>query len=83
MSDAADDLRRLYIERDPDRARLESNEEEVTALGVQFPSGHIVIQWRREAFQPGDRSEGVVESRYECIEDAEQATAGTVVFLDE
>ena len=75
--------RRLRIERDPDRARLEANEETVTATGVQFPSGTIVIEWRREAFEPGDRSTGVVHSRYECVEDAVQATAGHVVFEDE
>ncbi|WP_092894108.1 hypothetical protein [Halopelagius inordinatus] len=75
--------RRLRIERDPDRARLEANEETVTAVGVQMPSGVIYIEWRREAFEPGDRSEGLVHSRYENVEDAVQATAGNVVFEDD
>lgn len=75
--------RRLHIERDPDRARLEANEETVTAVGVQMPSGAIIIEWCREAFEPGDRANKTVTSRYECVEDAEQATAGTVVFEED
>lgn len=75
--------RRLRVERDPDRARLEANEETVTAVGVQFPSGDIVIQWRREAFEPDDRANDTVQSEYRNIEDAEQATAGHIVFEDE
>lgn len=74
--------RRLHIERDPDRARLEANEEDVTAVGVQLPSGTILIEWRREAFEPEDRANGTVQSRYENVEDAEQATAGNLVFDD-
>lgn len=75
--------RRLVIRRDPDRARLDASEETITATGVQFPSGNIEIEWRREAFKPDDRSEGVVGSRYTCVEDARQATAGFVEFIDE
>jgi hypothetical protein len=75
--------RRLVVRRDPDRARLEANEETVTATGFQTPGGVIYVEWRREAFQPGDRSEGLVHSRYETVDDAEQATAGNIEFVDE
>lgn len=77
------DVRRLKIERDPDRARLSATEVEITAYGVQLPSGVIYIEWNRDAFEPDDRAEGLVHSRYENITDAEQATAGNVVFIDE
>jgi len=76
------EVRRLHIERDPDRERDSASEETVTARGAQLPSGTIYIEWRREAFEPEERSKGVVTSRYECVEDAEQATGGTVVFDD-
>lgn len=75
--------RLLRVERDPERARLEANEETVTATGVQFPSGRIVIEWRREAFQPGDRASGVVHSKYDNVKDATQATAGDIIFEDD
>jgi hypothetical protein len=75
--------RALRIERDPDRERASASNVTVTATGVETHTGDILIQWRREAFEPGERSEGTVTSHYESIADAEQATAGTVVFEDE
>ncbi|MCU4743458.1 hypothetical protein [Natronoglomus mannanivorans] len=75
--------RRLRVERDPDRARLSATDVTTTAWGVQLPSGVIYIEWNREAFEPDDRAEGLVHSRYENVEDAEQATAGDIVFLDD
>jgi hypothetical protein len=76
-------VRPLRIERDPDRERASSSAATVTAVGAQYPSGDIIIQWRREAFEPGERSEETVTSHYHNVEDATQATAGTVVFEDE
>lgn len=76
-------VRPLRIERDPDRERGSASEATVTAVGAQYPSGDIIIQWRREAFEPGERSEDTVTSQYHNVEDAEQATGGTVVFEDE
>jgi hypothetical protein len=72
----------LHIERDPDRERASSSDETVTAVGARYPSGDIIIQWRREAFAEGERSKTPVTSHYRNVEDAEQASAGTVVFED-
>lgn len=75
-------VRPLHVERDPDRERAEANQVTVTAVGAQFPSGAIYIEWRRDAFEPGERAKETVTSRYQNVEDAEQATAGRVVFED-
>jgi len=81
---ASDDQlpRRLHIERDLDRARASANDEAVVAVGALYPSGQVIIEWRRSAFEEDDRAEEPVESRYGCIEDAEQATGGRLVFDD-
>ncbi|MFD1588730.1 hypothetical protein ACFR9U_17260 [Halorientalis brevis] len=73
-------LRPLYIRRDPDRSRDEANEETVTAVGAQFPSGTIVIEWRREAFEEDEQTNKPVRSTYQTVADAEKASGGEVVF---
>lgn len=78
-----DDAQRLRVRRDPDRARQNANEETVTAVGAQLPSGQIIIEWRRDAFAPGERSEEPVVSIYRNVLDAEQATAGTIEFVED
>lgn len=75
-------VRPLIIRRDPDRERASSSDETVTAVGAQYPSGDIIIQWRREAFAEGERARAPVTSHYRNEEDAEQASAGTLVFED-
>lgn len=77
------EARALRIERDPERERASASDTTVTATGAQTHTGDVLIQWRREAFSEGSRTRGKVTSTYECIEDAEEATAGTVVFEDE
>lgn len=74
--------RRLKVLRDPDRARAEASEETVTAVGVQFPSGHIMIEWRQEAFEDGQQTDAPARSHYESVRDAELATKGDIVFED-
>lgn len=76
--------RRVVIIRDPDRERDSATGEVVTATGVEFAdSGNIVIEWRREAFEEDERSNGHVESRYDNVHDAEQATGGTLLYVDD
>lgn len=78
--DEFNQVRPLRIERDPDRARAEANERDVVAFGAEYPSGAIIVEWRREAFEPSERSAQVVTSRYENRADAERASGGTVVY---
>lgn len=74
--------KRLIILRDPDRSRDSASEVDVIAAGVQMPSGAIHIEWNREAFEEDERASHTVESRYESVEDAEQASSGTLLFFD-
>lgn len=78
-----DEPKRLVVYRDPDRERASASEAGVIATGVQFPSGNIVVEWRREAFAEGDRTDAPTESRYGSVEDAEQASGGFVELLDD
>lgn len=57
-------VRPLHVRRDPDRERASSNNETVTAVGAEYPSGDIIIQWRREAFAEGERARAPVTSHY-------------------
>jgi hypothetical protein len=66
----------LVIERGP------VGEKTVVAHGALYPSGRIVIEWRREAFPEGERTERPTLSIYESLADAEEASGGVVV-LDE
>lgn len=75
-------IRRVAIYRDPDRERDAANERDITAYGVEFPSGEIVVEWNREAFEIGDRTETPTHSHYGSLPDAEQASGGTVVYID-
>lgn len=70
----------LVIIRDPDRERAEATEQTLVAAGAMLPSGTIYIEWNREAFEEENRAENVVTSRYESVDDAEEATRGNIVF---
>ena len=52
----------------------------VTAVGAWYPSGDVIVQWRREAFPPDERTDASVTSHYQSVKDAEEATGGKVVF---
>jgi len=65
-----------------DILRIESAGD-VLAAGARLPSGTIVVEWNREAFLPEDRTAYPVESRYRCVDDAEEASDGTVVFQED
>jgi hypothetical protein len=74
-----DDLsaRPLRIEREPMLDVIDGN---VVAVGCELPSGTVAVEWRREAFPPGERTEHSTTSIYGSVEDAEQASGGTIVF---
>ena len=57
----------------------EDNQDELVATGVEFPSGHIVMEWVRQAFPEEERTEGHVRSQYESLEDVKEATNGRLV----
>ena len=64
------------------RLHIENDDGDVVAVGVQFPdSGTIVVEWRREAFPPGERTDEPTRSHYSGVDDAAQC-AGEVVFGD-
>lgn len=52
------------------------------AVGAEFPSGTIIVEWNREAFPPGQQTTRRVTSRYETVADAEQASGGTVIYTE-
>lgn len=64
----------LHIEREQD------GKMSTVAYGALLPSGRIVIEWRREAFPEGERTEEPTLSIYETVADAEQASGGMVVI---
>lgn len=63
----------VHIEREQDGRMM------TVADGALLPSGRFVIEWRREAFPEGERTEYPTLSLYETIDDAEQASGGIVV----
>ena len=63
----------VHIEREQD-GRMST-----VARGALLPSGRIAIEWRREAFPEGERTEHPTLSFYESVTDAEQASGGMVV----
>ncbi|PSP38277.1 hypothetical protein BRC71_06280 [Halobacteriales archaeon QH_7_65_31] len=76
---ALDDVRRLLIvdvEDGPDGYGT------ILAKGAQFPSGTIAVEWNRMAFEEDERTENAVMSQYGSVADAEEATGGTVRFVE-
>lgn len=65
-------MRTLAVVRNGDRV----------AYGVQFPSETVVVEWDREAFPEGERTDESSQSIYASISDAEEATGGTVEFVE-
>jgi len=51
----------------------------VTSVGALYPSGDVIVQWRRAAFPPSERTDEPVTSHYQSVDDAEEA-AGRVIF---
>ncbi|MBX0322456.1 hypothetical protein EGH21_05365 [Halomicroarcula sp. F13] len=49
------------------------------AAGALMPGGNVVVQWNRQAFPEGERTDNLTFSHYAHISDAEQATGGTVI----
>lgn len=62
------------------RVRIERDDGTVVATGLEFPSGTIAVEWRREAFPPGERTLHSVRSFYHSVSDAEQASDGQLVY---
>lgn len=60
----------------------EDNVDKEVAEGVQFSSGHVEIEWNRHAFPEVSRTEGIVRTSYDSVDDVEIATDGTVKFID-
>lgn len=58
-------------------------ENPLIASGVRFPSGTIIIEWRRTAFVEERRTAAPVRSVYQSEADCEQATGGTLRYLDD
>lgn len=58
-------------------------DKELVAAGVQFPSGEVVVEWRRGAFPKGERTEHPTQSHYGSLEDAKQGTSGEIVATDD
>ena len=61
----------------------EDPENALIASGVRFPSGVIIIEWRRTAFVEERRTTRPVRSVYQTEADAEKATGGTLRYLDD
>jgi len=59
----------IHIQRDGKRV----------AAGALLPSGAVAVEWNREAFPEGERTEHPTTSLYAHIDDAEQASGGEVV----
>jgi len=51
---------------------------EAVALGALMSSGQIVVEWKREAFPEGERTDAPTLSIYRNVPDAEEATGGSV-----
>ncbi|NLV14432.1 hypothetical protein [Haloarcula argentinensis] len=51
----------------------------IVAAGALLPSGAVAVEWNREAFSEGERTEHPTTSLYGHIDDAEEASDGTVV----
>jgi len=62
----------VHIERDGKRV----------AAGALLPSGAVSVEWNRDVFLEGERTEQPIHSLYGHIDDAEQASGGTVVITD-
>ncbi len=58
-----------HIERDGRRV----------AAGALLPSGAVAVEWNREAFPEGERTEYPTTSLYRSIDDAEEASGGSLV----
>jgi len=63
----------LHVERE------QNGKMETVARGALLPSGRVVIEWRREAFPEGERTDEPTLSIYESVADAEEATGGKIV----
>jgi hypothetical protein len=53
-------------------------DDKVVAAGALLPSGAVAVEWNREAFPEGERTEHPTTSLYGHIDDAEEASGGTV-----
>ena len=51
---------------------------DTVAAGALMSSGQVVVEWNREAFPEDERTEGPTLSIYRDVDDAEEATGGTV-----
>lgn len=69
MTDGGFRSRPVAIKRDGKRV----------ASGALLPSGTIVVEWNREAFPEGERTDHNTRSIYASIDDAEQASGGEVI----
>jgi len=58
-----------HIERDGKRV----------AAGALLPSGAVAVEWNREAFPEGERTAHPTTSLYRTIDDAEEASGGSLV----
>lgn len=56
---------------------------DVMAEGARLPSGTCVVEWRREYFESEQRSEDVIETRYQTLKDVKLASDGVVEFVDD
>lgn len=72
----------LRVESNEDRTRVETKDS-LLGRGVQFPSGFIVMEWRRESYPPADRLEEPHQSVYQSLDDLEQGTGGDVIVETE
>ncbi|KAA9399689.1 hypothetical protein [Haloarcula sp. CBA1129] len=54
-------------------------DSERVAAGALLPSGTVAVEWNREAFPEGERTDEPTTSLYGHVEDAEEATGGTLI----
>lgn len=82
MSDREYPLRIITVVRDEERTRIDTDGE-LLGRGVQFPSGHVVMGWNREAYPEEDRLDHPHISQYGSLDDVRQGTGGEVIVETE
>ena len=56
----------------------EGTDSNISAVGVELPSGTVVVEWVPEWFTPPNRLDGYHQSIYDSIDDLNDVTEGRV-----
>lgn len=63
--------------------REQSNDTDFpSGVGVEFPSGTVVVEWVPEAWPPEERLDGAHQSTYDTIDDLRQVVSGEIYYVD-